>query len=188
MEISKEYSRKIRKRTRQAARRARSSLSAHPAWFIAGGVLAAGLVIGLLRARRPKAEIVFEAEGDWELNPDEVELDAEIYGRTVAARDVEDGLEWDLMAGDPRPERAMTPDIENISADHPSTPSPASARHPHETPVRSAFAGHETTGPGIRTGSAGAAAIDAGSAGPRQGEFGIRPMRRRAENGGREEG
>jgi len=83
-----------------------------------------------------------------------------------------------------RPERAMTPDMENISSEHPSEPPPAGAsvNDGHETPVRTAIPGHETRGPGVRTGSSGAASLDAGSGGPRMGERDqIRTRRRRAE-------
>lgn len=50
---------------------------------------------------------------------------------------------------------------------------------PGESPARSAIPGHETRGPGIRTGSSGAASLDAGSGGPRQRENDARPDRRR---------
>jgi hypothetical protein len=73
--------------------------------------------------------------------------------------------------------------MENISADHPSEPPPAGAsvNDGVETPVRSAFPGHETRGPGVRTGSSGAAALDAGSGGPRMDERDhLRTRRRRA--------
>jgi hypothetical protein len=120
-----------------------------PAFFV-GGTFAAGLLLGrFLRADEPRedVDIVFEPEGDW-------------TGEMGGSDDVIDEGPYDI-GGDNL--HAMTPDIESISDEHPSTPS--TLTNEQETPVRTPIAGRETMGPGIRTGSSGAAALDAGSAG-----------------------
>lgn len=156
-----------------------------PALFV-GSTFALGVLAGRwLRADEPAAEVVFEPEGDWGLDGgpgDEADEAVSWSSYTAADPGLGEGEDAGAAVTSERmqPERAMTPDIENISDAHPSSP-PPDEHEGDETPVRTPYAGHETTGPGIRTGSSGAAALDAGSAGPRQGERDLRPMRRRAD-------
>jgi hypothetical protein len=142
----------------------------NPAFFV-GGTFAAGLLLGrFLRADepRPDVDIVFEPEGDWTAEGIEAGADGDGspggLGPDVGL--IEEGP-YDI-GGDRM--REMTPDVENISAEHPSEPLPASARPAQETPVRTPIGGHESAGPGVRTGSSGAAALDAGSGGPAGGQ------------------
>jgi hypothetical protein len=131
--------------------------------LLVGGTLAAGALLArLLRTEDPDVDIVFEPEGDW---ADEIDIEDLEDETTLVAQDIDaiDEGPYDI-GGDSL--RAMTPDVENISDEHPSTPPPDVAGETGETPVRTPIAGHETIGPGIRTGSSGAAALDAGSAGP----------------------
>ena len=150
----------------------------NPAFFI-GGTFALGLLMGrVLRAGEPAAEVVFEPEGDWGVDGDG---SSGGDGSPAGGDEETADFEADAVLERAQTERAMTPDLENISDQRPSTPPPGGARErfADETPARSAMPGHETIGGGVRTGSSGAAAIDAGSAGPRQGEHDARPMRRR---------
>jgi hypothetical protein len=102
-----------------------------------------------------RLDVVFEPDGDWE--------DEGLDGTEVGLAE-QDGI----PIGEIRDLREMTPDIENVSDEHPSEP-PAGRPRGHdsnETPARTPIVGHETRGPGIRTGSSGGAALAAGSGGP----------------------
>jgi hypothetical protein len=139
----------------------------NPALFV-GGTFAVGMLLGrFLRADEPDADvdIVFEPEGDWAKEGMEGAGGEMAMDFSDSDFDGSDEGPYDI-GGDAV--RAMTPDIENVSDAHPSSPPPETGRA-HETPVRTPIAGRETMGPGVRTGSSGAAALDAGSAGPRPG-------------------
>lgn len=161
----------------------------NPALFV-GGTFALGLLLGrFLRSEEPAADVVFEPEGDWHLDgglgprgdggPPSGRAFGE-EGRTYAGLGEGEDVGAEVTSERARPERAMTPDIENISDLSPSSPAPGGARERYsdETPARTPIAGHETAGPGVRTGSSGAAALDAGSGGPIEGEYDPRGNRR----------
>jgi hypothetical protein len=125
-------------------------------------------------------DIVFEPEGDWSAAG---EADGAPSGSEPDVGLIEEGP-YDI-GGDQM--REMTPDVENISAEHPSAPPAAAARRSHETPVRSPIGGHETVGPGVRTGSSGAAALHAGSGGPGAGRKPASPRSDGPRRGGEDE-
>jgi hypothetical protein len=156
----------------------------NPALFL-GATFAIGLLVGrFLRAGDPGPDVTFEPEGEGETGR---RPGGDARSRGSATRGEEEAMRASgLTVDEPgfeaaMPQRAMTPDLENLSDAHPSSPGPGGVRErfADETPVRSGFAGHETTGPGVRTGSSGAAALDAGSAGPRQDEHDSLRTRRR---------
>ena len=115
-------------------------------------------------------DVVFEPDGDWE--------DEGIDGTEVGPAE-QDGI----PIGEVRDLREMTPDLENVSDEHPSEPPTGRPRghDSNETPARTPIVGHETHGPGVRTGSAGGAALAAGSGGPGAMQDGpsAQPKRRR---------
>src|SRR5690606_8558440 len=120
----------------------------------------AGLLLGrFLRSDEPRADVdvVFEPEGDWGMEGGPFGNGGS--GASGARRTYESATEPGLTEENPlaasgaRDAREMTPDLENVSDEHPSIPAPLGREGTRgETPVRTPVAGHETAGPGIRTG------------------------------------